>query len=174
MGDSLITVVAIVLAAVLMFIFPLMAVSERNDDIAQLAVETATTDFVNEVQTTGSITEQDYDKFIQTLSATGNSYDVELEVKKLDENPAKKTTWTEGDKVGENLYYSIYTSQILSNMDDNNGKYNLKEGDRISVTVKNTNKTIAQMLRNFFYNISGSGAYQIAAQHSGVVMAKGK
>ena len=32
MGDSLITVVAIILAAVLMFIFPLMSVSDRTSD----------------------------------------------------------------------------------------------------------------------------------------------
>ncbi len=32
MGDTLITVVAIFLAAVLMFVFPLMSISERNDD----------------------------------------------------------------------------------------------------------------------------------------------
>ena len=33
MGDTLITVVAIGLAAILMFVFPLMSVSERNDDV---------------------------------------------------------------------------------------------------------------------------------------------
>lgn len=174
MGDSLITVVAIVLAAILMFIFPLMSVSERNDDIAQLAVETAATEFINEVRTTGILTTQNYDKFVQTLTATGNSYDVELEIKKLDENPGKKTTWVDGNKIGENLYYSIYTTQIMSELDAKKGKLELKEGDMISVTVKNNNKTIAQMLRSFFYSISGSDSYQIAAQNSGVVMANGK
>ena len=36
MSDTLITVIAIFLGATLMFVFPLMSVSERNDDIAQL------------------------------------------------------------------------------------------------------------------------------------------
>ena len=36
MSDTLVTVIAIFLAATLMFVFPLMSVSERNDDIAQL------------------------------------------------------------------------------------------------------------------------------------------
>lgn len=174
MGDSLITVVAIILAAILMFIFPLMSVSERNDDIAQLAVETAVNEFVDEVRTTGKITLQNYDKLIQTLSSTGNSYDVELEVKILDENPGNKTTWTEGDKIGENLYYSVFTSQIedeLANAKNKTKK--LKEGDMVLVSVKNTNKTIAQMLRSFFYSASGSDTYQVAAQHSGVVMTNG-
>ena len=33
MGDTLMTIIAIFLAAILMFVFPLLAVSERNDDI---------------------------------------------------------------------------------------------------------------------------------------------
>ena len=35
MGDSLITIIAIFLAAILMFVFPLMSLSERTDDISQ-------------------------------------------------------------------------------------------------------------------------------------------
>mgnify|MGYP001065037120 CR=1 FL=1 len=32
MGDSFVTIIAIFLAAILMFIFPLMSISERTDD----------------------------------------------------------------------------------------------------------------------------------------------
>lgn len=173
MGDSLITVIVIILAAILLFIFPLMSISERNDDIAQLAVQTAVIEFVDDVRTTGKITNENYDKLIQTLSATGNSYEIELEAKKLDENPGKKSALVETSKIGENLYYSVFTSQIEETL-QNSGKYVLNEGDIISVTVKNTNRTLAQMLRGFFYRISGSDTYEIAAQHSGVVMANGK
>ena len=35
MGDSLITIIAIFLAAILMFVYPLMSLSERTDDISQ-------------------------------------------------------------------------------------------------------------------------------------------
>ena len=173
MGDSLITVVAIVLAAVLMFIFPLMSVSERNDDIAQLTVSTATEEFVNEVTTTGNLTKNDYDKFSNKINSTDDSFDVTIEVKRLDENPGKKGTWVEGTKIGENLYYSEYTSQIIKELDET-GKITLKKGDMISVSVKNTNRTIAQMLRSFFYNSGSSDTYQIAASHSGVIMANGR
>ena len=46
MSDTLITIIAIFLAAVLMFIFPLMSVTERNDDIAQSVVQTATSELL--------------------------------------------------------------------------------------------------------------------------------
>ena len=64
MGDTLITVVAIFLAAILMFVFPLMSLAERTDDISSLAVQTATNEFVDNVRTTGKLTLEDYDKFI--------------------------------------------------------------------------------------------------------------
>ncbi|MCI8999848.1 MAG: hypothetical protein HFJ26_02670 [Clostridia bacterium] len=174
MGDSLITIVAIFLAAILMFVFPLMSISERNDDIAQMAAQTATVEFVDNIRQTGRITEENYSSYTQTLAATGNSYDVELELKVLDENPGKKTAQTSGDKIGENIYYSEYTSQILDKINNSNTKtMKLKEGDIISVNVKNTNTTIGQMLKNFFYSITGNDTYAITASHSGVVMANG-
>lgn len=175
MGDSLITIIAIFLAAVLMFVFPLMAMSERTDDVSQLSVQTATTEFVDNVRATGKLTLEDYDKFIQLITSTGNSFDVEMQAYILDENPSVKTTQAETTKIGESLYYILPTTQLeerLTNSSTGN-KLTLKEGDRFYVTVKNTNTTIAQTLRNFFYSISGNDTYQIAAQHAGIVTVNG-
>ena len=169
MGDSIITIVAIFLAAILMFIFPLMSLSERSDDIAQLSVQTTTAEFVDNIRATGKLTLDDYDKFLNTLTATGNSFDVDIQIQKLDENPGVKVTQGQKDKIGENIYYSVYTSQIMDELNVNN-EIKLKEGDIVSVTVKNTNKTISQLLRNFFYRVSGNDTYQISAQHGGIVM----
>ena len=172
MGDSLITVIAIFLAAVLMFVFPLMSLSERTDDISQLAVQTATTEFVDKIKTTGKMTLNDYEQYLSTITATGNSFEVEMLIQQLDENPGVKTTQAEITKIGENLYYNKYTSQIEAEL-SSKSRITLKEGDIVSVTVKNTNKTIAQMLRNFFYMVSGNESYQILGQHSGVVVVNG-
>ena len=172
MGDSLITVVAIFLAAILMFIFPLMSLAERTDDVSSLAVQTATTEFVDNVRTTGKMTLDDYDAYLSDISSTGNSFDIEVLIQQLDENPGVKTTQAEATKIGENLYYNIYTTQVEKKL-DKNGRITLKEGDIVTVTAKNTNQTIAQMLRNFFYMISGNDSYQIVGQHSGVVAVNG-
>ena len=172
MGDSFITIIAIFLAAILMFVFPLMSMSERTDDISQLAVNTATTEFVDTIRTTGKLTLDDYDKYIQTITATGNSFQVDMLVQVLDENPGVKTTQAEMTKIGENLYYNLYTSQIEDTL-QSNGRITLKEGDLVSVTVKNTNQTISQLLKNFFYQIAGNDTYQIAAQHAGMVTVNG-
>ncbi|MFR8104357.1 MAG: hypothetical protein ACLU8F_04670 [Clostridia bacterium] len=173
MGDTLITVVAIFLAAILMFVFPLMSVSDRSDDISQLSVQASTVEFVDKVRTTGKLTMDDYSKFVQTISSTGNSYDVEMEIKVLDENPGKKAAQGSVDKIGENVYYTMYTSQILDELESNKKKA-LKEGDIFTVNVKNTNTTISQLLRNFFYKVSGNDTYQVSAQHTGIVTVNGK
>ena len=172
MGDSLITVVAIFLAAILMFIFPLMSLAERTDDISQLAVQTATTEFVDDIRTTGKMTLDDYEAYLGELNSTGNSFDVEMLIQQLDENPGVKTTQAEATKIGENLYYNIYTTQIMDQL-NKTGRITLKEGDIVTVTVKNTNQTISQMLRNFFYAISENNSYEIAGQHSGIVSVNG-
>ena len=171
MGDSLITVVAIMLAAILMFVFPMMTIADRNDDISQLSIQTATTDFVNDIRTTGILTTDKYDKFVQTIGATGNSYEVSMEIQILDENTSK-VSQAEMTKIGENTYYSLYTSQIEEKLNSNK-KIALKEGDIISVSIKNTNQTISQSLKNFFYRVAGNDTYQIAAQYAGIVTVNG-
>lgn len=176
MSDTLVTVIAIFLAAILMFIFPLLSVAERSDDISQLAVQAATTEFVDNSRAIGKITMDNYTTLINTINATGNSYDVEMEIKVLDENIGKKSAWTQGTVIGENVYYSIYTSQIvdvLTEDDGTQGIYTMKEGDILSVTVKNTNKTMSQTIRGAFYSVAGNDTYSIAAQHAGVVTATG-
>ena len=65
--------------------------------------------------------------------------------------------------------------KILEEIQANGGRgvYNMKEGDILSVSVKNTNKTLSQTIRGVFYSMSGGDVYSIAAQHSGVVTATG-
>lgn len=172
MSDTLITIIAIFLAAILMFIFPLMSISERNDDIAQSVVQTATSEFVDTVSTVGSIKQSDYDAYVQKLAATGNTYDIEIEVQHLDENPGKKATSTSGDLIGENISYSVFTTEILDKMNEN-GTYKLKKGDNVIVTAKNTNQTLAENLRSFAYKITGQDTSEIAASSASMVVNDG-
>ncbi len=173
MGDSLITIIAIFLAAILMFVFPLMSISERTDDISQLAVQTAITEYVDSIRNTGKMTYDGYEACLSKITnSTRNSYEMEFVIQQLDENPGVKTTQAEATKIGENLYYNKYTSQIVDELEDK-GVIILKEGDIVTVTAKNTNTTIAQILRNFLYKVTGDNSYQISAQHSGVVTVNG-
>lgn len=177
MSDTLITIIAIFLAATLMFIVPLMSITERNDDIAQSVVQTATAEFADKISVSGAIKPSDYEGYRQKLAATGNTYDVEIEVQVLDENPGKKQGATSTDLIGENVRYSVFTTEILNKMypsDGTENNYPLKKGDNVIVTAKNTNKTLAQSLRSFFYKVTGQGTYQVSASSSSMVVNTGK
>lgn len=175
MSDTFITVIAILLAVVLLVVVPLQVTSQRVDTMSKLDVDTLTSDFVEQIRTTGSLTKDDYYNFKQKLTSTGNTYDVNMEFKILDENPGKKTTQVTRNKIGENVYYSVYTAQVEKTLEDekNDGKYSLKEGDLVSVTVRNTNLTIGQQMKNFVYKVVGNDTYTIAASKSGLVTASG-
>lgn len=175
MSDTFTTVVAIGLTAVLIFIFPVITMAERIDTASQTDIETITSEFINEIKITGKLTRERYNKFLQNLNSTGNIYDVNLEFKILDENPGKKSLQTTTDKIGENVYYSVYTTQIENqlNIDKEGNVYNLKEGDIVSATVRNTNLTLAQQMKNFFYKVVGSDVYTIQASQTGLVTSTG-
>lgn len=171
MGDSLITIIAIFLAAILMFVVPLVFMADKTDNVNQLAVQSAVTEFVKDVSKSGKLTLEKYDKLVNELTATGNSYEINMVAQILDENPGVKTTQAASSKIGENVYYNIYTTQIEQALEK--GTLTLKEGDMFSVTVKNTNKTISQIMKNFLYKVSGSNTYEIAAQDVAMVTVNG-
>ena len=173
MEETTVSIIGILIAAVLMFIVPLILIADRTDDISQLLIQTATADFVDEVIKTGKIMDSEYQHFIARLSTSGNTYDVDIELKILDENTTKQ-----GDN---NKYYSIYTSQIEdiigvsgeSTTNNTEGKFILKQGDVISVTVRNSSKTLSQVLKSFYFGIKGTDIQIITATASGTVAING-
>lgn len=52
MSDSFITVVLVLVAAVLIFVVPVAAVSARNDETAEQNVQVAVTSFVDSIRET--------------------------------------------------------------------------------------------------------------------------
>lgn len=173
MEDTTVSIIGIMVAAIIMFLVPLILIADRADDISQLVVQTATAEFVDEVIKNGKITNNQYQNFISRLVSSGNAYEIDMEVKILDENTSKIG--------GNNTYYSIFTSQIEDiigtsalNVDNNSdGKIILKQGDEISVTVRNNGKTFSQSLKSFYYNIVGSDIQIITATASGTVAING-
>lgn len=173
MSDTLVTIIAIFLAAVLMFIFPLITLADRNDDISQLSVQTATDELVLSIAKTGKLTQDEYESFVTKISGE-QLYDIQLEFQILDENPAKKTSQTNVTKIGENVYYSVYTTSILEQVNSNAKAYYLKEGDLVTVKVKNSSQTLAQVLKNVYYKVSGNDTYVISGSSSAMVTVNGR
>lgn len=169
-GDIFTTIIVIVVAAGLLFIFPMSAISEMNDKEVLAMVQSYTTEFKNDVCTSGKLTQNMLDEFIQKLNATGNSYEIEIELHIADTNPGKKT---EDQRVGDTTYYTLYNTQVMEKL-ENGSTLLLKEGDYIVVYVKNTNTTISQMFKAVIYGISGNQSYSIFTQDSGPILVTAK
>lgn len=178
-GNTTTTIIAIVVAGILIFIVPMATLTSRVDNVTQENVKLIVAETVTDIQNTGILTKAKYQDLENQLAATGNVYDVEIEIMHLDENPGKKTAQANYTKIGENVYYSDYTTQILNQLgignenSNSNGTITLKEGDRISITVKNQNNTTAQTLIGSLLGFSNDGEYAIFASSSGMINVNG-
>lgn len=169
MHDTFIIIIGMVVAIILIVVVPFMATADRNDDITQQIVNATVSDIVDEVVKTRELTNDQYINFASSLATTGNAYDIEIEIRILDENAAKKNSQTTGQIVvdGNNSYYSIFTQQITEEL-AKEGKITLKPGDIIIITVKNRSDTFAQTLRNVIYRVIGN-SYSIYSRDAGTV-----
>ncbi len=145
MGDSLSIVFTVIVAVVIMFIFPTLDTWERQDDLSYMAVYSATTDFVDAVRNTGVITPSMYNSFYTQLLGTTNTYKVTLEHREYLVVPKAGAA---GETEIDYLYH--YTSEIEGILDSGNN-YTFDKGDYIYVSVQNTNKTQATVMKQTIY-----------------------
>lgn len=171
MKDIPITLGAIVLTVIVIIVVPVMTMADRFDTTAQTEVDAIVSDFVEEVRTTGKLTQEKYSQLTTNLDSLGYTFDVQMEIKALDENQRKKASQTAKDKIGENSYYSYYTSQIEEQLENPNGTHSitLKPGSIVSVKVINTNPTMAQQMKNFSYKLVGNDTALIVSSKAGMV-----
>ena len=169
-------IIGIFVSVALMFLVPFFLLADRNDDVSQLVVSNATASFVDNIIKTGIIDSGNYINYLNELNSSGNTYEVDIELKILDQNYAQSYTKESNGELGQNKYYSIYTSQIeekLSNSEGGNQRIVLKEGDIISVVAKNNSITLSQALKNIYYTISGDDLHIISATGSGIIAING-
>lgn len=169
MQDSFITIMAIMIVLILMFVVPFMATANQNDRITKSNVQTIVDNFTNTVAREGKITESTYRDLVQALNSTGNTYSVNLEVQVLDQNP---NSLKGSSAIGENEHYSEFTESITKEI-DTNGVYQLHQGDFVIVNVKNTNITMATKLKNYLYSIMGKDTIAIEVSSSTMISKNG-
>lgn len=168
MEDSLSIIFAIMLSLILMFIFPLIDSWNLQDNLSYCVAYAATVDFVDTARNVGYITEDIYDSFYSKLLATGNTYDISMEHRKYNEQV--------------NVYLNMYTNEILQDMAKEEtvtnpdgttktqvkGIHRLDFHDYFYVTVRNTNRTQATILSDFFTSSIGTNT-KIVVVYGGIV-----
>ena len=165
MGEALGTAFVYLGTAVILFVGPLYTLSANNDDMAQTALQAETEAFADNVEKTGILTADDYASFEQTVSADGTAKEIEMQIGRVDENPAKKTTQANYTKYGENAMYYIFTNEA-ENILKENGAILFNQGDTFAVMTRNKTQTLNNMLTNIFYSVPPSATYTLASQAS--------
>ncbi len=159
MKDSFSMILAVIFLVILIIILPLYNFFERQDDMSYNIALKSVTMFVDEVAQNGYIDQNMFNKFIERLAITGNTYDIEIEAQKkiltVDPNNINPDT---GEETYIEQYKSYYNKDIFNDgttqtstiVDkDNsliNGAFFLDVGDKINVRIKNTNVTMASAL----------------------------
>lgn len=158
MEDSLIVVFSMILAVILMFIFPIMDTWERQDDISYMSVYANVVEFVDSVRNLGYITPTMYSQFLQSINATGNRYEVTLEHR-------KRIYQIDG-------YMNVYTTSIEEILNNGDDYTDMEAGDYFYVSVKNTNKTQSTLMKELIF-ASRQETFKIGVPYGGMVRNNG-
>lgn len=150
MGDSLSIVFATLVAAIIMFLFPMLDTWERQDDLSYMTAYTAVVDFVDATRNTGRITDTMYDNLVSTINATGNRFTIQMEHREYVLVPKKNETT--GEVTGYEMVYLTHYTDEITNVLDASGEYiDFNKGDFFYVSIKNSNKTQATMMKQSIY-----------------------
>jgi hypothetical protein len=177
MADSFSKIVAIFLAALLLFVVPIKNEFERIDNTSRIYVLNETAKFVDSVRNLGYITPLMYQDYMGRLEATNNIYEVRLEhsIKTFDpvySDPLDEDTFDGDYLVGFNSYYNNVILPVLFPDppidEDADRTYRLSRGDYFTVTVFNKNKTMATKLQEMLYN-GNAPVTKIYVRYGGMV-----
>ena len=155
MEDTLSILFAVIVSIIIMFIFPLLDTWELQDNLSYATTYATVVDFVDTVRNVGYISSDVYNAFSTRLGMTGNTFSITMEHRKFLED------------IGD--YMNVYTNEIEHTL-NTDGIYKLDKYDYFYVTVKNTNKTQATIIREFIY-ANQEESFKIGTAYGGIVWA---
>lgn len=159
-------IMAVVLCVLVIFLGSMRIDSSNQDAMTQAYVYSVTTEFVQEVQLNGYISQDSYNTFMSNLGNTGLLFDVEMTHAHDVVSPQFNA---DGNAVvgTSTATYTKYEDEILSGLYDTDGIYKFEEEDYFTVTVRNRSRTLAQKLGQML--TKSSTKYAIVATYGGTI-----
>lgn len=158
MPNALSKTIALIIAVMLLFIFPIKSEFERQDEISRMFVLTETTKLVDSVRNLGYITPVMYQEYANKLAMTNNIYEIKLEHYRMRYDPVyDDPTVAATFKNSFNVNYDAnFTEDILEKLFTDSPEadriYRMSKGDYFLVKVCNKNKTMATRIQEMLYN----------------------
>ena len=153
MGDVLEKVFGAFMGLILMFIVPIMLIAIQQDTVKQSYIDNAVVEFVSNARSSGKITPQAYEKLCQDIDAAHLLCEIKI---------THSSAYTVPTDVidPETGYYEVATYRtdypkeeildVIYPTTGDNRDYRMKNGDYISVEVKNISPTLGMRLFRTF------------------------
>lgn len=163
MGDVLTKLLFGFVATLFLIVMPVIMYSLTMEQSIQTNVDTLVTDFVDNARSTSVITEKDMNNLYSKIGAYGIVWDIDIKHYSTVQYPSNKGA--------VDVSYAYSTKEILEYLYPADGsfvgKYPLKQGDRIEVTVRNKSDFAGtKLLKAFIPKIESGTLY---SHHSGIV-----
>lgn len=169
MEDLLWKILAFILAAVLIFLAPLLMFYDRMDDMSYNTSYQAVNEFAQISREVGEVNSYNYKKMIARLNSTGLSYDISIEHHKKVYMPVLDKNGVETGEINC-VYEGIYDGDIESKIDSG---YKMEAGDLFYIQVKNKTRTMAESLRASLFGVAASEG-SIFIRSGGMVHSNGE
>lgn len=180
MTNAISKMFAVLIALALLYIYPAAEAAKRQDELAQLVVYNAVTQFVDAVRMKGYITPVMYQDLLDEMNVTGNSYEVILEHQHKKYHPnyldaANPGTFQDSFDV---YFLGTHHEMIMAKLFPDNSlpkdsldrRYQMMVGDFVKVKVKSTNRTAALVLSDFVNGSNSADRVAVAFSYGGMVI----
>ncbi|MFE4569131.1 hypothetical protein [Paenibacillus chitinolyticus] len=173
--DTLSKAFVLILAVLLLYIYPLSDSAAREDDLSRVIAFETMTRFVDNVRDKGRLTPAMYEQFQKELTTSGQEFDVNMEHKHKRYVPVydDQGRFAEKYTVEDEAFYN---AQILSVLFPENSlppdradrTYKLGAGDYFTVTVRSLSRTPAVVWQDALNGTNTPGG-QLYMPYGGMV-----
>ncbi len=168
LDNALWNVLAIIVAILIMIIFPIINAFEKEEQIIRLNVLSETDMFLDTIKSKGYIDRQDYKDFKRKLDENGYIFDVVFEHEKVIfvpvyGDPTVADTFTHSVKQLSEIYTDSEIKDYLFGEDLSNTEniYKMNRGDRFVVTVNTKTKTKSEKIKTMLLGIHKNNLFYV-------------
>lgn len=106
MTDSYENLIDMIIAVLIIFLFPLLYIGQKNDSLVQTYISAQTISLTGEIRSKGYLTKEMYDLYQEQLSVTGMLYDVKIKHRHLVNEPEYRFRTEEEVKADQDSSYT--------------------------------------------------------------------
>lgn len=157
MEDAYSKVVAVFIAAILMFLVPVMYFAQRQESIVQMYLFTRTTEFVDAVCNKGEFTKAMYETYQNSVASCNGGYEIKMTARKKELVMVSDYQAGVSYQMCENYYYN---KDILRELLEN-GKYGFSIEDYFQITVTKKGRSPGEIFLSLFGKETGGSERKI-------------